>query len=57
MTGDLYSPSAFIERYELNKSKHEVIFNITGGKLTGMGRPLGLTMDRINHMLYWVDAK
>ncbi|XP_060074272.1 prolow-density lipoprotein receptor-related protein 1-like [Ylistrum balloti] len=55
--GTLYSPSASVERYSLNKSQHDVIFNITQEILPNMGRSIGLCTDHPNKRLYWVDAK
>ncbi|XP_069108247.1 prolow-density lipoprotein receptor-related protein 1-like, partial [Argopecten irradians] len=55
--GTLYSPSASIERYDIARSHHDVIFNITKDILPNMGRSIGLAIDHPNKRLYWVDAK
>ncbi|XP_033728071.1 prolow-density lipoprotein receptor-related protein 1-like [Pecten maximus] len=55
--GTLYSPSASIERYDISRSRHDVIFNITKEILPNMGRSIGLATDLPNKRLYWVDAK
>lgn len=55
--GTLYSPSASIERYDVTRGRHDVIFNITKDIMPNMGRPIGLATDHPNKRLYWVDAK